>query len=77
MNSIKNSIKNNRENNNFQCSPVNSQNVNFEDHLKYQIVVEILHNIGLISNKLYYDKYNSNAENLDRDFEIWNKFKEI
>jgi len=42
-----------------------------EDSIRARLVVEIFHNFGCMSNKVYFTKYDTNAEALDRDYKIW------
>jgi len=47
-----------------------------EESIRTRVMVEIFHNMGMISNKVYHAKYSENAEVLDRDFKIWQELKE-
>lgn len=47
----------------------------FEQDIRCMIVLEILHNIGSISDTLYYQLYSDNAEILERDIEIWSELQ--
>ena len=42
-----------------------------EDSIRARLIVEIFHNMGCMPNKVYYTKYDGNAEALDRDYKIW------
>jgi hypothetical protein len=46
---------------------------NLEDSIRQKLIVEILHNMGLIPNDVYFKKYGDNAESFERDYKIWLK----
>ena len=50
---------------------------NLEDSIRQRLVIEILHNIGLIPDSVYFTKYADNAETLDRDYKIWQELEDI
>jgi hypothetical protein len=41
-----------------------------DDSIRKRLIVEIFHNMGCMNNKVYYTKYDSNAECLDRDLKV-------
>jgi len=49
---------------------------NLEEKLRQKLMVEILHNMGLIPNDVYFTKYGENAESFDRDYKIWLKINQ-
>ncbi len=50
---------------------------NLENSIKFRYFIEILHNMGIISNKIYYFKYDNNAEALDHEISIWSEIQKI
>ena len=50
---------------------------NLEKSIRSKITVEILHNLFLIPDEIYYAKYGDNAETLERDLEIYKELEEI
>ena len=50
--------------------------IEFEEEMKAKIMLEIIHHLGWISDQDYYEKLAINAEELDRDLEIWAELNE-
>ena len=48
-----------------------------EESIRFRVMIEISHNMGLMSDHVYYTRYASNAEILDRDYAIWLELKSI
>ena len=48
-----------------------------EDSIRQRLMIEILHNIGLIPDSVYFAKYPDNSETLDRDYKIWQELEDI
>ena len=47
-----------------------------EKSIRAKLMIEIFHNMHLISDEIYFEKYSNNAESLDRDYKIWMELKE-
>ena len=50
---------------------------NLRKSVEFRLIVEILRNLFLITDKIYYNSYSSNREILDRDFKIYEELNEI
>jgi len=50
---------------------------NMEEQLLNRLSIEILCNLGIIPDEVYYIKHIDNAEVLDRDYKIWKELCEI
>jgi hypothetical protein len=74
---IKNSIDEDNENDEgvpkSDLPPTDFEHL--EDSIRAKLIVEIFHNMGCINNKVYYTKYDGNAEAFDRDYKIWKKLE--
>jgi hypothetical protein len=44
---------------------------NLDESIRKRLIVEIFHNMGCMANRVYYTKYDVNAEALDRDLQVW------
>ena len=67
-----------RSRNNVQVSDLPpTKFLNLDEQLMYRLSIEILHNIGVISDTEYFSKFIDNAEILDRDYKIWEELREI
>ena len=51
--------------------------VNLRESIERRLIIEIFHNLFLITDEIYYKYYLDNAETLERDLEIWKNFQEI
>ena len=70
----KNMAQHNRSNRNKEVRPSDlppTDYDNLDDSIRVRLIVEIFHNMGCMSNKVYFTKYDTNAEALDRDYSIW------
>ena len=50
---------------------------NLRKIIEFRLVVEIFRNLFLLQDKTYFSSYGSNAEILERDFNIWKELHEI
>ncbi len=50
---------------------------NLRKSIEFRLIVEILRNVFLIPDKVYYNSYSSNAETLEKDFTRLNELNEI
>ena len=49
---------------------------NLEENIRKRLIVEIFHNFGCMANRVYYTKYETNAEVLDRDLKVWRTWEQ-
>jgi hypothetical protein len=48
-----------------------------EESIRKRLAIEIMHNMGMINDKTYFQKYSTNAEELDRDYQLWQELQDI